>query len=494
MQLHLIDQTILFVYFIVNIIIGLYFAFEKRQTAEDFIGARNSMSGWVLGLSMVVTYVSSIGFIAYPAKAFSSDWSAHMYNGAIFLIAFLAIRYFIPFHRKNGDISSFTHLGQRFGPWATVYALFCHSVAITIWMGIMLFTIAKTLSFVTGWNEMHIIYIVGIITTFYTCTGGIKSVIWTDALQFVILLFGAVLILFYLIGNTPDGVAGFYNVAMEHNKFSLGEFSFDLTKPNFWTMILSGFALNLYTFAISPPFVQRYVAARSPKEAKSAMLWSTGCFVLITTLLFAIGTALFVYYQTNPGLLPEGMDPTDGDSVYPHFIATALPTGLKGIIIAAMLAAAMSSIDSTVNSLAMLYLVNIHHPFINAQPGRTGSMRILYTVSLLSGFIAIGLALLFRNQKSILDTWYSMNSIFSGVALGLFLLGLMAKKAKKPAAIAGALCGISILVWKIVSPKLTGDWSSFAIPFHEFMTFFFANLVVLLIGLTWTKFRQRALN
>lgn len=486
MDMHIIDQSIIFLYFFINVLIGFWFALERRGAAEEFISAKGSMSGWVLGLSMVVTYMSSIGFIACTGSAFSGDWSAFAFEIPLILIVFLSVKYFVPFHRKNDEASSFTYLGKRFGPWATIYALVMHCMTAVIRMGIMLFLVAKALAFATGWSEMHIIFVVGIVTTVYTCSGGLKSVIWTDALQFVIIMTGCVLILGYLIGNIPGGVGGFVKMGVVENKFSLGDFSLSISKPNFWVCALSGVCLNLYWYGVSPSYVQRYIAARSEKEAKRAMVWSGVTYGLMVTLFFAIGTALYVYYKTHPELFPSSLTFEQGDSAYAYFIANQLPVGLKGLMIAAVLAAAMSSIDSTVNCLSMLYLVNVHLPYINPNPGRHASMRLLYASSAVVGLSSIAIALFVRNQTTVLDAWYLLSALFTGGALGIFILGVISRRVQKPAVIAGVIVGTLFVVWTVVSPYMTGSLEKFANPFHSFMASIISNVLIVLVGLVWT--------
>lgn len=483
--MHLTDKLIIALYFLANILIGLYFASKKTKDATELIDSTNTMPGWVLGLSIVVTYFSSISFLAFTGKAYSSDWSALVYNGTFILLLFLTIHYFIPFHRGSGDISAFTHLGRRFGPWAVIYSVCCHTIVNVMRMGVMLFLISKALAHVTGWSDINIIITIGTITTLYTCFGGLKSVIWTDALQFLVMLIGVTFVFSFLISNIPGGFSGFYNVAIEHNKFSLGNLSPDLTTDSFWTIMLTGFALNLYNFAISPPFTQRYTAARTAKEANKAMIWSSVLCTGLVVFFFLIGTALFVYHQTNPGSLPESISPKDGDGAYSYFIANTLPVGLKGVIIASILAAAMSSIDSVVNSLSMLYLINIHKPYINPNPSQKTSLTLIYVTALGSGALAIIAAILLRQEESILYTWYAISSVITGGTLGLFLFGLISKKARRPAAIFGVVTGSLVFIWATLSPKLIGPWALFANPFHSFMTFTLANLAIIIGGLLW---------
>lgn len=484
--MHIIDQTILFSYFFINVLIGLYFAFGKKQTPDEFISARNSMPGWALGCSIVATYFSSIGFLAFTGKAYDTDWAIFAYALTILLPLYLAIKYFIPFHRKNKDVSSFSCLSRRFGPWATNYAIIFHSITLIIRMGVMLFLVSKTIAFATGYSELHIILIVGIITTIYTCSGGLKSVIWTDVIQFAIMIVGTFLIFGYLIYNTQDGLSGFFSIAVDNNKFNLGDFSPSLIKKTFWTLLISDSIMNIYVFGISPAYIQRYLAASSEKEAKSTMLWSTLCYCLLVFIFLAIGTALFTFFQTNPSLLPS--DINGGDAAYTYFIGNILPIGMRGLMISAILAAAMSSIDSTVNSLSMLYLVNIHQQYINPNPGRRTSMNILYTCSAFLGGLAIVIATLFRNQESMLDTWMTLLSLFMGGTLGIFILGLISKKAKSPAAIIGLIAGTLIIAWSFATQYLP---EKYVFPLNVLMTYTVANCVIVLVGLLITLFKRQ---
>lgn len=460
--------------------------FRKSRTPDAFMAANRSLPGWVVGLSIIGTYVSSISFLANPGKSYASNWNALVFSFALPFAALLAIRYFVPFYRRVGEVSAYHHLEARFGPWARTYAVAMYLLTQMARIGTILYLVALTLSTFLGLGIEAIILTTGALVIIYTILGGIEAVIWTDAIQTMVLCLGALLSILFLGLDTPGGFGQVFEIAAENDKFSLGSFGLSLAEPTFWVVLLYGFTINLQNFGIDQGYVQRYITARSDKDARISVWMGALAYVPISLTLFFIGTALFAFYSAQPELLPESVS---GDSVYPYFIVSELPIGLTGIIIAAVLAAAMSTVDSSLNSSATLILQDIYKRYLRPEASDKESMRVLYGATFLWGVVGTGMALLMIGAQSALDVWWEYASIFSGGMLGLFLLGLVSR-AKNPAAITGVVCGVLVILWMSVSKGWDGQWAPLSSPFHTFLVTVIGTLVILLVGILTGRMRR----
>ncbi|NIP94056.1 MAG: sodium/solute symporter, partial [Akkermansiaceae bacterium] len=427
-----------------------------------------SLPGWVVGLSIFGTYVSSIGFLGNAGKAFGGNWSSWVFGLSLPIAALIAVRYFVPLYRRGGEISAYFHLEKRFGPWARTYALICYLLAQLARIGTILYLVALALSPLTGWDVKTIILLTGLVVTIYTLVGGIEAVIWTDVAQSIVLMAGAVLCAILLVTGMPGGAEQVIRVADGHGKFSLGGFRLDpeslvLPHPTFWIVLIYGIFINLQNFGIDQSFVQRYLTARSDRDAKFSVWFGALLFLPVSTLFFFIGTALFSHDKVDETFLSEvraqvaetrlveaGEEVTEvavaeeaarlseadiGDKALPYFIANRLPIGVAGLLIAAIFAAAMSSMDTSLNSSASLWLCDIHRRYLRPAAGERESMTVLYAATLVFGLGGTLTALAMIRVKSALDAWWNLQGIFTGGMLGLFLLGLISRRVKNPAAV-----------------------------------------------------------
>jgi solute:Na+ symporter, SSS family len=280
----------------------------------------------------------------------------------------------------------------------------------------------------------------------------------------------------WLLDLVPGGPARLVEVAVEHHKFSLGSASLDPALPSIWVVFLYGLVTNLQNFGIDQSYVQRYITARSDRDAAKSV-WMGGLFYIpISALFLFIGTALFALYQTRPGLLPAG---TKADAVFPFFISTELPAGIKGLLLAAICGAAM---DSNLNCCATLVLCDIYKRYFRPRASERESMRVLHLTTLFFGAASTIAALAMIAVKTALDTWWQLAGIFSGGMLGLFLLGMISRRAGNRAAAAGVIGGVLVILWMTFSPAWTGALEPFRSPFHGFMTIVVGTVAILAIG------------
>ncbi|MBM3334836.1 sodium:solute symporter, partial [Candidatus Sumerlaeota bacterium] len=276
------------------------------------------------------------------------------------------------------------------------------------------------------------------------------------------------------------------------NKFSLGSFGSSLREPTFWVVLIYGLTINLQNFGIDQSYVQRYITAKTDREAAKSVWYGALPYVPISAMFFFIGTALYAFYSAQPQLLPASVNAAEKpDAVFPYFIVKQLPVGLTGLVIAAIFAAAQSTLASSLNCSATLVLCDIYKRYFRPDASEREGMRVLYVTTFVGGVIGTGVALAMMSVKSALDAWWQMASIFSGGMLGLFLLGLISRRTTNPAALTGVIVGVLVIAWMTFSPRLTGSLEPLRSPFHGFMITVIGTLTILLVGLLVSLFTRR---
>lgn len=472
--MHLIDLIIFFLFTGGIVVFGCSF-FNKKLSSDEFTSAGRSLPGWVVGMSIFATYVSSISYLGYPGNAYSSNWNAFVFSLSIPIASYFAAKYFVPFYRNQGSVSAYSFLEERFGTWARLYASACYLLTQIARMGSILFLLALPMNLLMGWNIQLVIIFTSIAIIVYSMLGGIKAVIWTEAIQGFILIGGALICLIVLLFSMPEGPTQTFEMAISDHKFDLGSFSADLSTSTFWVCLIYGIFTNLQNYGIDQNYVQRYHTAKNEKEAKFSALFGGYLFIPVSAIFFLIGTALYTYYQVYPELLPaEGIK---ADYVFPLFIINQLPTGLTGLLIASIFAAGMSTVATSVTSSSTIVLTD-YYQRIRKQTSDRERLWVLKVASLVIGVLGILIALALVNVDSILDAWWKLSSIFSGGMLGLFLLGYLAKKAKNIDAAIGVICGAIVIAW-ISADQWLGLPES---GIHEYLAIVLGTLIIFLVG------------
>ena len=483
-----VDILVLTLYLSAVVGLGCWLS-RRNRTTNDFMAAGGTLPGWAVGLSIFGTYLSSNTFIGVPGKAYDGNWNGFVFSLSLPLAAWVAVKWFVPFYRRTGEISAYHHLEKRFGPWARTYALGCYLLTQLARVGTILFGVSLGLSALTGWSVPVIIVAGGIAVTVYTLVGGIAAVIWTDVIQSLVLLIGALVIAGLLLANHPHGPGEALHLAANEGKFSLGSFGLDLTQSTFWVVFLYGVFINLNNFGIDQSFVQRYHAARDEKAAARSVWTGALLYVPVAALFFLIGSLLFSFYHASPELLEllVAQYPDDhADKVLPHFIATQLPPGAAGLLIAAIFAAAMSSIDTSLNSAATVTLKDFVQRHLNRGKTEADALRILRNATLMWGVLGTGVALAMIGQKSLLDAWWKLSGIFAGGMLGLFLLGLISRRANNAGALAGVIVGVLVICW-MTFPELLPE--ALRNPFHAHMITVIGTLTIFGVGVACSRAR-----
>lgn len=481
--LFLLDKAILIIYLLAIILFGAYFR-KKSSTASGFMIANGTLPSWAVGLSIVGTFVSSITFLAYPGQAYNFNWDVFIFSLTLPLAALTATLYFIPLYRTRVKVSAYEYLEERFGGWARVYGSISFMLGSLARIGMILFLISLVLHNLTGWSYASIIIMTGIGVTIYTVIGGIEAVIWTDVIQVIILLGGAVVTLIILFLGMPEGPEQIFELAAEADKFSLGTWDLDLVQPTVWVVLLYGIMENLRNFGVDQNYVQRYQTTRSTREAVRSVWTAAIAYIPISALFLFIGTALFAYYTTHSGQLPPALEgELMGDKIYPHFIATHFPAGLRGLIISAIFAAAMSSIDSSLNCVSTLTLLDFYKKYIHKNADERISIRMLRVFTVGWGILGTATGLAMIQVKTALETGWQLAGIAGGGVIGLFLLGIGIKRVRPWQALVAVIASVISIVWATFARNLPDTWAFMECAWHSRMIGVIGTVTMLIVGL-----------
>lgn len=512
------DLAIIAAYLVGMVLVGIYFS-RKNKGAEQFTKAGGLIPGWAIGLSIYATFLSSNTFLGVPGKAFGSNWNAFVFSLSMPLAAWAAAKYFVPFYRRTGEVSAYTHLEHRFGPWARTYAVVCFLLTQLARMGSIFFGIALSLQALTGLSMTTVMVVMGLCIIVYTVLGGIEAVIWTEVVQGIIKTLGALLIIYLVVDGMPGGVSKIIETGAQENKFSLGSLSPDFTQATFWVILLYGFFINLNNFGMDQNYVQRYHAARSSKAAAKSLWLCVWLYVPASLLFFIIGTCLYAYYDVHPEMLTvvkeqaarerlgvgaaagevsrlaATLQPADyGDKVMPHFMVTKIPAGLVGLIVSAILSAAMSTISSGMNASATVFTEDIYKRYFNRNAGDRQKMRVLYTGTVVFGLLGMGAGIAMIGARSILDIWWELSGIFAAGMLGIFLLGIISRRTGNHQALIAAVIGVLVIIWLSFSPLLDDQWGQFRNPLNKNMTIVIGTLTIFLVGVILTGRKTKLKN
>lgn len=441
-----LDTAILLIYLAAMVWIGFLFA-GRQKTAEDFFLAGRKMPWLAVAMSMYASLTSAVTYMGLPGLAYRNNVTLLAVAVVSPLLAPVLIFVFYPTYRKLGITTSYEYIGIRFGATARRTAASLFILARLGWMATVIYAPALALSIATGLPLVFSILTMGLLATLYTVMGGLAAVLWTDVVQFITLIGGAIAVAMFLINFSPNGAAGIIAFARDHNHLQLdGTISL-------WRMTLTGVAISFFfqmmqDYGTDQVTVQRLIATKTRKGMAKAILFNAGTDFCLVSLLLFIGLGLFAYYQTHPGALPDAIS---GDKIFPYFIAHVLPTGLSGLLIAAIFAAAMSSMDSGINSMATVVVNDFIFPILGKEKLEGATViRLARIVTALLGVLATALSVyLFfvTRAKGIIETFATFMGLFNAPVLALFLLGLLTRQGRFRAWIPAAVLGIGFTGW-----------------------------------------------
>lgn len=493
MEITILDYIVFFLFVGGVALFGCSFFFKSRKGASAFTAADGGLPAWVVGMSIFATFVSSISFLGLPGDAYKGNWNPFVFSLSIPIATWLAAKVFIPLYRGMNSVSAYHYLEMRFGYWARCYVAICYLLTQLARVGSILLLLALPISTMFDWDIQTIIIWTGVATLLYTLLGGIAAVVWTDAIQGIILILGAVACALILTFSMPEGPSQLFEIASANGKFSLGSFGASLTEPTFWVVLIYGLFVNMQNYGIDQNYVQRYMTTKSTAEAVKSTLFGGLLYIPVSLVFVYIGTALFAYYTARPDLLPAG---TAADKVFPYFIVHGLPTGVTGLVIASLFSAGMSTVATSINSSATIVLTDFVKRLSKRDISDRKSMTVLYAASFAVGAIGIVVGLLMMKVDGVLDAWWKLASIFSGGMLGLFLLGLVCRNVKRAHAVTAVVLGLLSIAYMSLSPLINegSPFYEFRCPLHTYLTIVVGTTVIFLVGFLLTALFNKDKN
>ncbi len=454
MRVTLVDKTrfgtlnyaVLGVYLAALIGMGFYFA-RRGTSTEDFFKAGGRIPWWAAGISIFGTTLSAITYMSLPGKTFATDWRYMMLNVAIVVVAPFVVYLFLPFFRRLNVTTAYEYLEQRFNLAVRLLASVLFVLMQFGRIGIVLYLPALALSVVTSIDVNVCILLMGVLCIFYTTLGGIEAVIWTDVIQVIVLMGGALFCLVLMSFHVPGGWNGACEIAEGAGKFRTFDFRFDLTTATFFVLLFGGFADKMISYGTDQSVIQRYLTTKDEAAARRG-IWLNAIIAMPATLLFfGLGSMLYAFYQTQPAALSPAVG--QQDAIFPWYIVTQLPAGVAGLLIAGLFAASMSSLDSSMNSVATAVTTDFYRRFRSHAEDRT-CLKLARWITVLIGVAGTALALVMAqwNIKSLWDQMVTVLGLFGGGLAGLFLLAIFTRRTSGAAALA-ALLGSSALQFVI---------------------------------------------
>ncbi len=468
---------------------GIGLRFSRRQTStERYFVARRSIPGWATGLSLLATLISSVTFIGYPGSAFAGDWSNLVPGLTVIVIMPVTAAVIIPFFRHHVRVSAYEYFGTRFGYPARVYGSIAYAATHLSKMGFVFYLLALTVSGMSGWNTDRVILAVGAITVCYTMAGGIEAVIWADVLQGFVLWAGLLVTLGYLLLLPAAGPGAMLHAAWSSGKIALGSPALDFSKPTFIVLAVYGFFYYFQRYAADQTIVQRYLAARSDREAARGVVIGSLLCIPVWTLFMLAGTLSWVYFRTAGERLPAYA--AKADQAFPYFISTHIPAGLAGLFVAALFGAAMANLSSDLNALSA---VGVEDYYRAIRPHSTDRQRLLCAKFLVAAFgalcVVVATALAHTNGTA-LSMWYTVSAIAAGGLAGLFLLAFLVPRAGAGAAYVGIAASLVFTAYATLTIDGGKLWNlgRFNFPLHNYMIGVIGHIVLVTVGCTASLF------
>lgn len=467
-----VNWIVLVVYLLAMLGVGVYFTKKASKNTDAFFKAKSSIPAWAAGFSIYATTLSAITFMSTPEQAYLKDWAYGVGSLSIVLIVPLLIKYYVPFFRKLKVTTAYEYLEERFSPVMRVIGsllfILYHigRVAIVIYLPIIAITTVSNI------NPILIACVVGGLCIIYTFMGGIEGVIWSDVIQGILLLGGALLVVIVGIVSIKGGFGTVINDAVTNHKIlssqdlNVG----DLTK--FIPLIFAGQFFNtLYQYTGSQDVVQRYQTTATQKETNKS-LWTNGILALITIpLFFGMGTVLFSYYK-NTGSLPHGFNTS---AIVPYFVITKIPAGIAGLVIAAIFAAAQSTIASSLNAISSCVVTDFKQRFFDHKFKNVSDVTLARIIIIITGLFGLGMSiyLLIGNASKTWDLFLTVTGLFGVPIAGIFAAGIFTKRSNT----FGAVIGLILCVIVTVFVQQNSD-SSLIVATVSFITSFVFTYII----------------
>jgi solute:Na+ symporter, SSS family len=445
---------------------GARFRSGQKTLRDYFLGGR-SAPWWAIALSIVSAETSTLTIVGTPALAYKGNLGFLQIVLGYLLARIVISVLFLPHYFKGEMFTAYELMRQRFGERIRKLTASIFLVTRAMAEGVRVFAISLVISIVLGTGEILSIFLIVLLTLFYTFEGGMTAVIWTDVVQMTLYVTGALLSFIVILGKIPGGWEHVAAVANAGHKFTIFDFRFSPTLEffsrsyTFWAGVLGGCFLTTQSHGTDQLMVQRLLSAKSEGQSRAALFSSWAVILFQFTLFLLIGVLLYVYYGDlypfPPERLAEFHPELAGDKLYPAFIWHNLPAGIAGLLIAAILAAAMANVSAALNSLASTTVVDFFRAR-SREVSEKQSMKVARMATVLWGAVLLTIAIAARHSKSVLEAGLSIGSIPAGALLGIFLLGVLTEKPRELSAMAGVVAGLAVILYVVLKTTIAFTW------------------------------------
>jgi len=469
-----LDITVIAVYIAGCTVLGTWLG-SRSQGLKGYFLAESNIPAWAVMISIVATETSTATFLSVPGVAYRGDFTYLQLAFGYILGRVVVATVLLPAYFRGEIFTAYQLLQDRFGGSTRTTASVLFLVARSLGDGLRLFLAATVLQHLTGWSTGVAIMAVAAITVVYTFLGGMRAVIWTDVIQFSVYIAGALVALTILVNKLPGGWSELLQTARSAHKMRLFDFSLDFTRPfTFWAGLIGGMVLNTATHGADQMMVQRYLSARSERQAATALV-ASGLVILTQFALFLfIGVSLWVFYGAFP---PAGVT-ISSDERFTYFIVHYLPTGVLGLVIAAIFSAAMGTLAGSLNSSASTMVNDLYRPFTGKTDERH-LVRVSRLLTVLWGCVLTAVAFAARRlEDNVVNNALAIASFVSGILLGLFLLGILTRHVGQSAALVGVVAGVSAVTFAKFGTPLAWPWFALVGSFTVFVVGLIAGLVI----------------
>lgn len=471
MGLNALDLTLLAVYLIGITIFGIHFRSADRSLKSYFLADRN-VPWWAISLSIVSAETSTITVISIPGLAYDRDFGFLQIVFGYLVARVVICIIFVPQYFRREFYTAYQLIDRRFGKRLHRFTAGLFLVtraaaegvrvwAISIVVAIALANLFSRFGFTPETRDILSVAIITLLTLIYTFEGGMSAVIWTDVVQMTIYIAGTVIGFFTILHLVPGGWSTVHQIGGAANKFRMLDFSFSPANSySFWAGVIGGTFLTTSTHGTDQLMVQRLLAARNERQSKLALL-SSGVFILIQFGLFLlVGASLYVFYKLFPPMIPFA----SSDRIFPSFVVNRMPHGISGLLIAAILAAAMSNLSAAINSLSSTTVVDF---YLRRRPDTDEKRRVAISrfATIVWGIVLFALALLSRHGGRVVEIGLTIISAAYGPLLGVFLLGILTRKVSEDGAIAGMACGLALNLYLWLGANQLARWTGFSVAF-----------------------------
>jgi len=461
-HLGLADWLVIGFYLVGIVALGVWFGKDQRSTRDYFLGSKNT-PWWGIGLSIVAAETSALTIIGVPGLAYGGDLAfIQVVLGYVIARVLLALL-LVPHYFKGEIYSPYQLLADRFGPGARQTAGGFFLLSETLAAGVRVYVVCIPLQLMLGVDVLTAIILFVALSLLYTYIGGVKAVIWTDAVQFVLFLAGGLFTVCYIPSVLPDGWSGAFKAAADGGKLHWFNSAFSLSAPiNIWMGILGGTVITLSSHGAEQLIVQRVLACRTVRDGRRALILSAVLILPLFLIFLMVGALLWVYYQQTAMAIeiPEvGGGMKANDFVFPIFMLTEVPHILRGFLIVAILSAAMSSVSSALTSLASVSTMDFFKPLLRGR-GEDFYLRFSKVSTLGWGLLLVGVAYLSREVVFVFNAAFSLRGLTSGALLGGVLMAIWMRRGRSHPVVVGMMAALGCMTLIQLAPmwEVTNAW------------------------------------